>query len=74
MKHYNHNAVLGPDPRLPNFHFASGFSGHGLQQSPAVGRGLAEMLVHGRWRSLDLSPLGPGRIAANEPLLERAII
>ena len=68
------NAVLGPDPRLPNFHFASGFSGHGLQQSPAVGRGLAEMLVHGRWRSLDLSPLGPGRIAANEPLLERAII
>lgn len=68
------NAVLGPAPVLPNFLFANGFSGHGFQQAPAVGRGLAEWIVHGAWRSLDLSPLGYDRILRDEPLRERAII
>lgn len=68
------NAILGPHPELPNFLFANGFSGHGLQQAPAVGRGLAELAVHGAYRSLDLSPLGYDRIAAARPLLEPAVI
>jgi glycine/D-amino acid oxidase-like deaminating enzyme len=68
------NAVLGPSAEVPNFLFASGFSGHGFQQAPAVGRGLAELIVHGEFRSLDLSPLGYDRIARREPLRERAII
>ena len=68
------NAVLGPSPDLPNFLFANGFSGHGFQQAPAVGRGLAEWIVHGGWKTLDLSPLGYDRILRNEPLRERAII
>jgi glycine/D-amino acid oxidase-like deaminating enzyme len=68
------NAVLGPSPDVPNLLFASGFSGHGFQQAPAVGRGLAELIVHGQYRSLDLSPLGYDRILRGEPLRERAII
>jgi len=68
------NAVIGPHPDLPNFIFANGFSGHGLQQSPAIGRGLAERITHGRYRTLDLSPLGYERISLNKPLRERAVI
>jgi glycine/D-amino acid oxidase-like deaminating enzyme len=71
---FDHNAVLGPHPEVGNFHFINGFSGHGLQQSPAMGRGLAEMLTYGAYRSLDLSPFALDRILANRPILERAVI
>ena len=68
------NAVIGPHPDIPNFLFANGFSGHGLQQAPAVGRALAEWICHGEYRSLDFSPLGYERITTNTPLLERCVI
>jgi glycine/D-amino acid oxidase-like deaminating enzyme len=68
------NLVVGPHPECPNFICANGFSGHGLQQAPATGRGVAEMLVHGRYLSLDLSELGVERIVENRPFLEKAII
>ena len=68
------NAIVGPHTDVRNFLFANGFSGHGLQQSPAMGRGLAELVIHGRYTTLDLSPLGYDRIARGEPLLERAVI
>ena len=74
MNLFDANAILGPVPELPNFYLANGFSGHGLQQSPAVGRGLAELLVHGRYLTLDLSEAGFERIAANRPLLEKNVI
>lgn len=74
MNLFDANAILGPVPDLPNFYLANGFSGHGLQQSPAVGRGLAELLVHGRYVTLDLSEAGFERIAANKPLLEKNVI
>ena len=70
----DHNAVLGPHPEVSNFIFANGFSGHGLQQSPAVGRGISEWITHKAWHSLDLSCFSYDRIAANEPLIERAVI
>lgn len=70
----DHNAILGPHPELPNFLFANGFSGHGLQQSPAVGRGLMELIVHGGWRSLDLSRFGYERIRRNDPIVERNVV
>ena len=68
------NAVIGPHPELGNFHFLNGFSGHGLQQSPAMGRGLAELLLHGHYRTLDLSPFHYDRIVENRPIVEQAII
>jgi FAD-dependent oxidoreductase domain-containing protein 1 len=73
MNLLDHNAIVGP-AGCANFYLANGFSGHGLQQSPAVGRALAELIVHGRYLTLDLSPMGFDRIAANRPLLERNVI
>ena len=70
----DHNAIVGPHPRLTNFILANGFSGHGLQQAPAVGRGLAEWIATGRYETLDLSPLGYERIERNEPIRELSVI
>ncbi len=70
----DHNLIIGPAPDLGNFFFANGFSGHGLQQSPAVGRAVSELIVYGTYRSLDLSPLGYDRVLRNEPFIESAII
>lgn len=71
---FDHNAILGPHDEVMNFYFANGFSGHGLQQSPAMGRGTAELITYGEYRSLDLSPFGYDRIAKNEPFVEKAVI
>ncbi len=49
------NAILGPHPELENFLFANGFSGHGLQHAPGIGRGLAELILFGTFRTLDLT-------------------
>ena len=70
----DHNAIIGPAVGLSNLYLANGFSGHGLQQAPAVGRGLAEHIAHGRYRSLDLADLGHERIVANRPLKEANVI
>ena len=68
------NAILGPHDELQNFIFQNGFSGHGLQQSPAMGRGVAELITYGEYRSLDLSPFAFDRITARRPIVETAII
>ena len=68
------NAILGPHTEVENFYFVNGFSGHGLQQSPALGRGTAEILVYGEYRTLDLSPFGYDRIEKGCAFAEAAII
>jgi len=68
------NALLGPHPDLPNLIFANGFSGHGMQHAPGIGRGISELILHGSYRTLDLSPLAVTRIAANRPLRELNVI
>ena len=77
--HYDYNtldqnAVTGPHPQAGNFLFLNGFSGHGLQQSPAMGRGTAEWIVHGRYQTLDLSPFHYDRVATGTAMVEAAII
>ena len=77
--HYDYNtldqnAIIGPHSEIKNFLFANGFSGHGLQQSPAVGRGISECIIYGEYRALDLSELGYDRIVRQQPLVENAII
>ena len=70
----DHNAVIGPHPELPNFLFANGFSGHGLQQAPAAGRALSEWIATGDYETIDMRPLGYERIAANQPYRELNVI
>lgn len=71
---FDQNAILGPHPDVQNLLFANGFSGHGLQQAPAVGRGISELVVHGEYRSLDLSRLGFERLLRNEPICETKVV
>lgn len=70
------NALVGPapPPAPQNFHLCNGFSGHGLQQSPAVGRGLAELIVEGRFTTLDLGDLSAMRLAESRASHERAVV
>jgi FAD-dependent oxidoreductase domain-containing protein 1 len=70
----DHNMILGAHPQVHNLLFANGFSGHGLQHAPAVGRALSELVVHGGFRTLDLSRLGWERVLAQRPLRELNVV
>ena len=71
---FDQNAILGPHTQVENFIFVNGFSGHGFQQSPAMGRGTAEMITYGEYRSLDLTPFNYARIQNGEKFVEKAVI
>ncbi len=71
---FDHNAIIGPHTQVENFLFVNGFSGHGLQQSPAIGRGTAELIAYGEYRALDLTAFNYERIAQNIPFDEKAVI
>lgn len=68
------NAIVGRWPGTDNLYILNGFSGHGLQQSPAMGRGIAELILTGRYQALDLTDLGAERIVENRPFPEAAIV
>ena len=70
----DHNLIVGRHPEVANFVYANGFSGHGLQQGPAAGRGVSELIIYGGFRTLDLSEVGYERIAEGRPFLEKAVI
>jgi sarcosine oxidase len=77
--HYDYNtldqnAILGLHPDVANLYTAAGFSGHGLQQSPAVGRAIAELIVHGGYRSIDLTRFGWERVLRDDPIFERNVV
>jgi FAD-dependent oxidoreductase domain-containing protein 1 len=61
MNTFDQNAILGFHPDVCNFVFACGLSGHGIMHAPAIGRGLAELLVYGKYQHLDLSAFAFGR-------------
>ena len=77
--HYDYNAldqnaVIGPHPEIANFLFANGFSGHGLQQGPAAGNAISELVIDGRYKTIDLTRFGFERIRNNRPLFEKNVI
>ncbi|HTR86490.1 MAG TPA: FAD-binding oxidoreductase [Reyranella sp.] len=71
---FDQNGIVGRHPEMESVIFATGFSGHGIQQSPAVGRAVAELIVHGEYRSLNLSPFGYERISAGRPVRELNVV
>lgn len=73
VNRFDHNAIMGPWSPIPGLYLINGFSGHGLQQSPAAGRYLAEVIL-GRTPTLDLSCFTPQRILENRPLGEGAVV
>src|SRR5699024_11160582 len=68
------NAITGEHPDLSGYHLAVGFSGHGMQQAPAVGRGFSEYIRHGKYETIDLSLLGFDRFQKEELVVEEAIV
>jgi glycine/D-amino acid oxidase-like deaminating enzyme len=73
MNTLDENAILGEWPELKGLFLANGFSGHGLQQAPAVGRYISE-LITGQAHALDLSVFNPERILENRKLSENGIV
>lgn len=70
----DHNMIVGRDPVVTNFVYANGYSGHGLQQGPAAGRGVSELIIYGGFRTVDLTEVGYERIVENRPFPEKAVI
>jgi FAD-dependent oxidoreductase domain-containing protein 1 len=70
---FDQNGIIGRHPSIPNFYFGNGFSGHGIQQGPATGNAISELIMYGEYRTIDLKALAVERIAANQPLFEKNI-
>lgn len=68
------NAIIGRHPQIRNLIFVNGFSGHGIQQSPAAGRAVSELILDGGFQTIDLTALGYERVLKNEPMRELNIV
>jgi FAD-dependent oxidoreductase domain-containing protein 1 len=70
---FDQNGIIGRHPTLSNFYFGNGFSGHGIQQGPATGNAISELIIHGDFRTIDLKRMGYERLQRKEPLFEKNI-
>lgn len=74
MNTFDGTTILGPwTGGIDNFYVTAGFSGHGLQQAPAVGRAMSELLLDGRYQTIDLTRLGYQRVLDETPLIDEGI-
>lgn len=68
------NALLGEYPGLKGFYMAIGFSGHGFQQAPAVGKAMSELIRLGRYETIDVSPLNYERVISGKLVIEEEVV
>ena len=66
----DHHAILGKVPEVGGFILANGFSGHGFQHSPAVGKVISELIVDGKATTFDIASLSIERFVKGELILE----
>ena len=74
MNTLDQNAIIGPHNEVQNFIFLNGFSGHGTQQAPAMGRAVSELLTYGDYQTLDMTPFHYDRIEKGISVIEKAVI
>jgi glycine/D-amino acid oxidase-like deaminating enzyme len=74
MNTLDQNAIIGPHNTVQNFFFQNGFSGHGTQQAPAMGRAIAELLTYGSYKTIDMSAFKYERLLNGHKVIEEAII
>ena len=74
MNTLDQNAIVGPHNEVENFIFLNGFSGHGTQQAPAMGRAVSELLTYGAYQTLDMTPFHYERLMKGNRLIEKAVI
>ena len=74
MNTLDQNAIIGPHNTVQNFFFQNGFSGHGTQQAPAMGRAIAEILTYGCYKTIDMSAFKYERLLNGRKVIEEAII
>lgn len=71
---FDENGIVGQHPYHQNIIFATGFSGHGIQQAPAVGRAISEIIMDDRFVTIDLTRLGWDRLMVKQRMQERNIV
>mmetsp|Transcript_12000 Transcript_12000/g.19226 ORF Transcript_12000/g.19226 Transcript_12000/m.19226 type:complete len:104 (-) Transcript_12000:38-349(-) len=67
---FDENAIIGEYQEGSRLYFAAGFSGHGIQHCPPVGRAISELILDGRYSTVDLSSFGYNRVLQNVPFTE----
>ncbi|KAK8772141.1 FAD-dependent oxidoreductase domain-containing protein 1-like [Amblyomma americanum] len=68
------NGCVGRHPAYNNVYFATGFSGHGIQMAPGVGRAIMELILDGKYISIDLERFGLERFICHQPIKEAVIL
>lgn len=71
---WDYNGIIGRHPAISNFFMAVGFSGHGFQQAPAVGKALSELIRLGHYQTVDVSSLSYERILRGKKVLEEEVV
>ena len=71
---WDQNAIIGDHPYIPNLWFITGCSGHGIQQAPALGRALMELMIYKQFKTIDLSRFSFDRVLDGKKILERNIV
>jgi len=70
----DHNPILGRMPGIENWINVAGFSGHGVQQAAAIGRVIAEEVLLGKARSINIDPLRIDRLTRKQVAREHNIV
>lgn len=72
--YFDQNLIIGNHPYYNSFIMAAGCSGHGIQQAPAIGRAVMEILVDNEYTSIDLDRFAFDRVLDELPMFEANIV